>query len=188
MEALVRAIIARIPEYRHYIPEQIAISASYCRSRRRSGLLAYVVPLKFRNGSPVERRVRGRRILHWAMLPTFRAGREVLYIVSFLLPRYWKQTFRERLETVVHELYHIHPSFNGDLRRFAGRNRMHGDMKSFDRRVRELTDGFLDSQPPESVLEFLRISPRSPLLERDLLQTFHFPEPRPKLLRVEDHF
>lgn len=186
MENLMRAILARVPEYAHYTAEQIAVSASYCRSHRRAGLLAYVVPLKFKNGSPVERRVRGKRILHWAMVPTFRNGQEVLYIMSFLLPRYWKQTFRQRLETVVHELYHIHPSFNGDLRRFAGRNRLHGDMKEYDAQVKRLTDIFLDTGPPEEALEFLRIAQRSPLLDREYLRAHHFPEPRPKLLHVED--
>ena len=53
------------------------------------------------------------------------AGREMLYILSFYLPRFQNLDFREKLITVLHELWHISPQFNGDIRRHAGRYHAH---------------------------------------------------------------
>ncbi|MDC1142544.1 hypothetical protein OAU50_05600 [Planctomycetota bacterium] len=44
----------------------------------------------------------------------------------------------ERLNTLIHELYHISPHFNGDLRRFPGRNEYHGPY--FENVVKDMVD------------------------------------------------
>ena len=48
-------------------------------------------------------------------------GREMLYLVTFCLPRFLDQNFDDKFVTLFHELYHISPAFDGDLRRLAGR-------------------------------------------------------------------
>ncbi|MBY0369348.1 hypothetical protein K2X33_01595 [bacterium] len=181
MTRLLTEICSKVEEFQHIRPEQVLVSATFARSRRKAGLLAYVLPLKYRAGSPIERRVRGGREYHWAMLPYLREGREVLYIIYFVLPRFLHLSEREKLETVVHELYHISPDFNGDLRRFRGaRSVLHGTHKAFDAKVRQLTDAFLASAPPLNDYAFLSVSGRY----ADQLRATHIPEPRPKLLKV----
>ena len=39
----------------------------------------------------------------------------MLYLLSFYLPRFLKLPWREKLATVIHELWHVNPQFNGDL-------------------------------------------------------------------------
>lgn len=180
MARLVREVASKVEAFRHVRPEQVLVSATFARSSRRAGLLAYVLPLKYRAGSPVERRVRGTREYHWAMLPVVHGGVEVLYIIYFMLPRFLHMTLREKLETVVHELYHISPEFNGDLRRFRGRSTLHGTMKEYDATVKMLTDQFLSTPHDASTYAFL--APRK--LEPDQFEARHIPEPRPKLLKV----
>ena len=88
------------------------------------------------------------------------------------------------METVVHELYHIHPAFNGDLRRFNGRSKLHGNAKEFDKRVRELTDSFLVTTQNPEAYEFLRWGPYTLRLRYGDILARHFPEPKAKLLKV----
>jgi hypothetical protein len=46
--------------------------------------------------------------------------------------------------TVCHELYHISPAFDGDLRRFPGRNYAHGSSrKRYNELVAEIVDEYL---------------------------------------------
>ncbi len=183
MARLMAEMTSKVGELRHIRTGQVLVSATFNRSARRAGLLAYVLPLKYRAGSPVERRVRGGREYHWAMMPMVRDGVEVLYIVYFMLPRFLHMTLREKLETVIHELYHIGPDFNGDLRRFKGRSELHGSSKAYDAKVRELTDRFLESRHDADAYAFLE----SPRYAPEKLSAKHIPEPRPKLLKIA-HF
>ncbi len=180
MTRLIAEIVQRVGDFHHIRPNQVLVSATFNRSTRKSGLLAYVLPLKYRAGSPVERRVRGSREYHWAMLPVVQDGVEILYIVYFMLPRFLHRSPREKLETVVHELYHISPLFNGDLRRFKGRSVLHGSHKAYDEKVRELTEEFLATDPNPESYAFLS----EKVLVPDRFSAFHIPEPRPKLLKV----
>jgi hypothetical protein len=180
MKALVREVVGKVDSFSHIQPERLLVSATFNRSSRKAGLLAYVLPLKYRAGSPVERRVRGPKEYHWAMLPVQHAGIEILYIVYFMLPRFLHLSSRDKLETVVHELYHISPQFNGDLRRFKGRSVLHGCHKEYDRKVKQLTDGLLAKGVDPRFNAFLNLGKS----DGDLLEARHIPEPRPKLLKV----
>ncbi len=176
---LVREVVLKVEELGHIRPERLLISAAFNRSPRKAGLLAYVLPLKYRAGSPVERRVRGPKEYHWAMMPVQRAGVEMLYILYFMLPRFLLLSPRDRIETVIHELYHISPQFNGDLRRFKGRSVLHGSHKAYDAKIRSLTDAFLAALEPSRAHYFT-----SPAFLAESPSATHIPEPRPKLLKV----
>ena len=84
-------------------------------------------------------------------------GREALYILTFFLPRFLNLSFEEKLVTVFHELYHISPQFNGDIRRFGGACYMHtGSQKSYDRQMAVFADQYLKMQVSEDLVRFLR--------------------------------
>lgn len=184
MHRLVQEIVNRVDEFAGVRPERLRISATYARSSRKGGLLAYVVPLKFRDGSPIELRVRGRRTYHWGMLPYYVDGVEILYLIYFVLPRFYDLSLKEKLQTVVHELYHIHPSCNGDLRRFRGRSQLHGDLKSYEIKIASLTEGFLNSPHDPEVYTFLNGSFKATDRAFGGIQAPHLPEPRPRLIKV----
>jgi len=58
---------------------------------------------------------------------------------------------------VVHELWHIGPHFDGDLRRHHGRCYAHGPSQAhYDARVEELLEAWLAAGPPEELYEFLK--------------------------------
>lgn len=184
MTQLIAEITSHLGEFRQLDATRIRVSASFNRSRNRGGVLAYVVPLRYRNGVPVELKREGQSLYHWAMPPQEHEGREILYYMYFMLPRFFGLSLRQKVETVVHELYHIDPSFNGDLRRFKGRSPLHGNPREFDRTVTELTDRFLAMTSRPDCYEFLRGGPYALRLRYGEIRAQHFPEPKPQLLKV----
>ncbi len=154
MRSLCADLIARVPELGHIDLARVAIR--FCQARRRvgHGLHASLTPMRFEGGALCCRR-RGQT---WTVERLFDAsGREMLYLLSFYLPRFLERPLEEKLTTVVHELWHIGPAFDGDLRRHPGRCWAHtASQKEFDEGARRLVQGWLALDPPAATYEFLR--------------------------------
>ena len=59
----------------------------------------------------------------------------------------------------IHELYHVSPRCDGDLRRFPGRNYAHGhSRKVFQQQVELLLDSYLAAAPAPSLLSAIDIT------------------------------
>ncbi|MBD3174607.1 MAG: hypothetical protein GF320_05480 [Armatimonadia bacterium] len=150
-------VARKVPVLAHVDPERVAFSLSHARNRSRSGTYAFIVPLRFEGGAAETKY--GRRTYR---MPTVTLGdREALYLVYFLAPRFFDLPHRRKLHTVLHELYHISPQFDGDLRRFPGRRWAHGPSREkYDQTVEGLTELYLSESRgawPEAA-EFLRYS------------------------------
>ena len=79
----------------------------------------------------------------------------MLYLLRFVLPRFLDLPFDEKLITIVHELWHISPKFDGDLRRFEGRCYAHGhSRKGYDEHSKKMVDRWLALNPPETLYTF----------------------------------
>lgn len=126
ISVLVHLLSQRLPALAHVDGGRVLHGVVQARSRSRYGVYAQCHALRFKHGRSEQ--VRGRWRWVW---PEIRVrGREILYYITYFLPRFLDQPPRERLHTLIHELYHISPKFNGDLRRFAGRNEYHGDSRA----------------------------------------------------------
>jgi predicted metallopeptidase len=153
MRRLCLDIVARLPELSHIDMDRVAVCFAQTRSKALHGLQAKLTPLRFEHGS--RETVRGGRV--WTVQRLVIDQREMLYILTFYLPRFLDQSFREKFITVVHELYHISPSFNGDIRRLDGRCHVHShSQKAYDREMARLAQQYLAQQPPVELFEFLR--------------------------------
>ena len=156
VRALCTDISARLPEMRHVDIHRMAFSFSQVRKRSRYGMWASLTPMRFADGALVEVRHRHRYTFQ-RMYDA--SGREMLYILTVYLPRFSDLSFREKLVTIFHELWHINPGFNGDLRRHPGRCYAHTHSQhSYDAVVEKLANSWLALLPPESVYDFLRYS------------------------------
>ena len=147
-------MVRRLPELRHIDLSRVAFGFSQPRKAVDHGLYASLTPLRFAGGSVDT--VRGGR--RWTVQRVVdQSGREMLYLLTFYVPRFLNQEFRHKLTTVMHELWHVSPHFDGDLRRFGGRCYAHGaSQKQYDAQVDELVDRWLSLDPPSSVYHFLR--------------------------------
>jgi predicted metallopeptidase len=155
MEELAGHIAKSCPELSHVDPGRMVISYTRTRTPGAFGIYASVRPLRFKDGSETTVH-RGRtysipRVVH--------KGREVLYIVNFALPRFLNLDFDTKLSTVFHELYHISPKFNGDIRRFKGKYYAHGhSRKRYNERAWELAQKYLSMPESEQYTQFLHMN------------------------------
>jgi hypothetical protein len=117
-------------------------------------LHARVTPLRFRNGQLVRKRSgSGYQVQRYVV-----DGVEMLYLVTFCLPRFLDQTFDEKLVTLFHELYHVSPAFEGDLRVLDGRCRHHSrDKKAYDAHMLVLARSYLSGGADPDLNAFLRL-------------------------------
>jgi len=153
MRQLCEDITRRVDDFQHVRMEQVAVTFAQARRRVSYGLQAKLTPLRFEGGELVTRR-RGRM---WTIQRWYAGELEMLYILTFYLPRFLEQSFREKLVTVMHELYHISPAFDGDIRRLPGHYHVHSrSQKEYDRQMDDLVDRYLASAPPEALYRFLR--------------------------------
>ena len=107
----------------------------------------------------------------------------MLYLVTFCLPRFLNREFDDKLVTVFHELYHIGPAFDGDLRRHAGRYCAHtGSQKKYDAHMAALAKAYLKGGADPVRHAFLRLSFGQLCRRHGSVIGLHLP--RPKLIPI----
>jgi hypothetical protein len=155
MRLLCQDMAARLPDaLGHVDMSRVAVSLRQTRNSSQYGVYATLTPLRFLGGQSFTVR-HGRR---WNMPRLYdRDGREQLYLLNFYLPRFLDLDLPHKLRTTVHELWHVSPQFDGDLRRFPGRCQAHGSSrKRFDAHADELVARWLATDPPEHLYAFLQ--------------------------------
>ncbi len=156
MRHLCQDMASRLPELGHIDLSRVAFSFSQARKRVSHGLHASLTPMRFAGGAQ-QSVIRGRRYRVSTLAGP--AGHEMLYILSFYLPRFMDTTLEEKLSTTLHELWHIGPQFDGDLRRHEGRCYAHGgSQREYDLQMEQLSQRWLAEDPPLHVYEFLQLS------------------------------
>lgn len=182
MRRLCAALVERLPELSHIDLARVAIGFRQSRRRGAAGVQATLTPLRFAGGN-LTKTVRGRR---WGIERIAdERGREMLYLLNFFLPRFFESPFEERLVTVLHELWHIGPAFDGDLRRFGGRCYAHSrSRESYDRQMNRLARRWLDSQPPHEAYAFLRLD-LAELQSRGPIWGLRYPVPKLRPVLIE---
>lgn len=146
-------MVARLDELAHVDMARVAVTFAQARRATSHGIFASLTPLRFKNGAPTTMR-RGR--LHKVEPVRGPEGREMLYILSVYLPRFQNLDFREKLITVLHELWHISPDFSGDIRRHEGRYHAHTHSQAeYDEQMGRLADRWLAMNPAPSLYDFL---------------------------------
>jgi hypothetical protein len=147
-------LISRCSELAHVDVARLLFAVTQARSGRAHGLQARVTPLRFRNGQLT----RERRGVTYQVQRYFLGSHEFLYLVTFCLPRFLDQGFDEKLITLFHELYHISPQFDGDLRRHNGRYALHSrSQREYDQYMADLARAYLTSKPDPALHSFLRL-------------------------------
>lgn len=182
MRSLLDDVVTRCPEFAHIRSDKILLGATQARSGRAHGLQARVTPLRFQNGQLV----RQRHGVPYQVQRYFLGAHEYLYLMTFCLPRYLDQSFDDKLVTLFHELHHINPEFNGDLRRHAGRCRWHTSSKhEYDRGMAEIARAYLGTRPDPNLLGFLRLNFAE--LKQRHGTVLAVMVPRPKLIPIATH-
>ncbi len=147
-------IARRCPELGHIDIPRVLIGMTQARGGQRHGLQARVTPLRFRDG----RLIRRHDDISYRVQRYFVDGREMLYLLTFCLPRFLDQEFDDKFITLFHELFHISPAFEGDLRRMGGRCALHSRSKrEYDNRMAALARAYLSGGADPALHSFLRM-------------------------------
>jgi hypothetical protein len=141
IERLIADITSRHEAFYHIDPSRILVCINSSRNSSEHGLFAKIHPLRFPSGKTSQTIKRGRNTLRCTMPEVAHQGREILYVIYFIIPRFMDRPLRDKLVTIFHELYHISPEFDGDIRRFPGRNFAHGGST---KRYNKLMERFVD--------------------------------------------
>lgn len=153
MTRLIEDIVKTHPSFDHIDPDNILVVMSRSNGSR-SGVVAKLRPLRFEGGA----RTRIIRGIEYIAPGVNIGGKDILYVIYFHLPRFLNHgDYKTKLMTVLHELYHISPLFNGDIRRFPGKNYAHGNSrKNYDKLIDIYTDEYISSTRWPELSHFLK--------------------------------
>ncbi|MCE9530895.1 MAG: hypothetical protein K8T89_07195 [Planctomycetes bacterium] len=155
MRLLCADIAAKFEPLRHVDVSRIIFTFTQARNFRFHGLQARVTPLRFQGGE-LHRVHRG---VPFQVQQFFQDQVEVLYVVSFCLPRFLNRDFDDKFVTIFHELFHISPAFDGDLRRHAGRCSIHTkSQKKYDQEMTFMARDYLNGGADPKLHGFLRLN------------------------------
>jgi hypothetical protein len=154
MRRLCQDVVVRCPELAHIDVARLLFGVTQARNGHSHGLQARVTPLRFPEG----RVTRDRNGVTYQVQRFFLGETEFLYLMTFCLPRFLEQSFDDKFITVFHELFHIGPHFDGDLRRHNGRYALHSrSQKGYDEHMANLARGYLADRPDPELHSFLRL-------------------------------
>jgi predicted metallopeptidase len=155
MRRLLEDVVRRCPELRHIQTDRVLLGITQARGGRAHGLQARVTPLRFAHGALTRR----RRGVTYQVQRYFLGKHEYLYLMTFCLPRFQDQAFDDKFVTLFHEMYHLSPTCDGDLRRHDGRYHLHThDQHAYDRRMLELARTYLATRPDPRLHAFLHLN------------------------------
>lgn len=156
LEHLIADIARQVAEFSHIDPRRVMVCVASTRTGGVHGTYAKIHPLRFENGSRTMTVRRGRRAFLCEMPAVTRGGEEMLYVIYFLVPRFLDLPLREKLITLFHELYHVSPAFDGDIRRFPGKNYAHGSSrKRYNALMAKFVESFLEREENLERVRFL---------------------------------
>ncbi|MBN1592906.1 MAG: hypothetical protein JW941_06645 [Candidatus Coatesbacteria bacterium] len=147
-------ICRNVDTFSHIDPDGLLVCYAQAKKKSLHGMYAKIHPTCFRGG---KRRIehRGREFAY----PIIEIdGRRILYVLYFYYPRFQNLRFETKLLTIFHELYHIGPKFDGDIRRFPGKYYAHGkSQKDYDDSLKVKIDAYLKRFGEEEILQFLKM-------------------------------
>ena len=179
MHRLCEDIVRRSEAFAHIDLSRTMFAITRARTGTSHGLQAKVTPMRFEGGALTT----NQRGSTFQVQQFVVDGREMLYVVSFCLPRFMNRDFKDKLVTVFHELYHISPTFDGTIRDHGGRYGTHtSSQKQYDAYMAKLVKQYLANEADENRNHFLRLSFAQLCQRHGSIVGNHLP--RPKLVRV----
>jgi predicted metallopeptidase len=135
VKRLIRDAAARLPELAHVNASQVLVVAGEARRASRATIRAVATG----DGRPGRPRVVLR-------------GREIRYVITLRPLWFIDSTPAERVETILHELWHASPRFDGTLHHARRHDLL--PTSAFNLRVRALRRQYQAGAPPELLAPF----------------------------------
>ncbi len=178
LSLIVHSAIEQCALFSHIDLSKCRICISSSRSGR-GGIYGKLVPLRFENG---ERTLiyRGKK---YSIPQIFVKEIEILYIVYFYMPKFFDLPAKDKLNVIFHELYHISPEFNGDIRRMGKVKAAHGHSKKhYDSNYEKELNDFYSYIEKTPFINFLRLDEKGLKKNFKKIKSSRMKLPRPVIV------
>ena len=138
---LLHEMVSRTGEFRLFDVNRILLCCSTNRKTTGGGIYGKLLPMRFENGSEIVQ----HNSRYYTIPRLIVNDIEILYVMYFYMPRFFDLSAAEKVNVMFHELYHISPEFNGDIRRMGSVKKAHGhSKKSFEEKYIEYSRSFYE--------------------------------------------
>ena len=136
---IVHDMIRGTEEFRNFDINRILICCASNRRDGRGAIYGKLLPMRFKDGSSIIKH-NGK----YYTIPKLKVNNtEIFYIIYFYIPRFFDLSAKDKIKVMFHELYHINPEFNGDIRRMGKVKSAHGhSRKAFEEKYIEYAENF----------------------------------------------
>jgi len=138
---IIHDMVESTDEFKLFDLNKILVCCASNRKDFSGATYGKLLPLRFKDGTEIIRH-NGR----FYTIPKLKINNtEILYIIYFYIPKFFNLSAKDKVNVMFHELYHINPEFNGDIRRMGNFKAAHGhSRKSFEEKYIEYADIFFD--------------------------------------------
>jgi predicted metallopeptidase len=176
LTAILELIVQLSPSMTHIDVNRVLVCIGSNRRGRGGGIYGKLVPLKFENGSEL---LKHKGTLY-GIPEISHNNRSLLYIMYFYMPRFFDLSWFEKVRVMFHELYHISPFFNGDIRRMGKVKTAHGHSKRhYDSLYKQELKSFQDHIRTSAHIEFLQMDTKSLFNRYRQVSGIRMKKPRP---------
>ena len=157
ISVIIQEIAFTMPSFSHVDPSRMLVCCASNRKNSRGATYGKLVPMRFKNGEKIQK-FRGQ----FYTIPTLiNEEREILYVIYFYMPRFFDLNAYHKLRVIFHELYHVDPGFNGDIRRMGEYKASHGgSKKKFDEYFEDELMDFYSQVKSKPYMNFLNLNSR----------------------------
>lgn len=152
---IIHDMIKSTEEFKPFNLNKILICCASNRNDFKGATYGKLIPLRFKNGSEIINH-NGR----FYKIPKVTINDiEILYLIYFYIPKFFNLSAKDKVNVMFHELYHINPGFNGDIRRMGEFKSAHGhSKKSFEEKYIDYADKFYDKIESTPYYNFLQMN------------------------------
>jgi len=182
LSCIIDHVVSSSTKLGHINMKRVLVCVGSNRVRSRGGTYGKLVPLRFMNGHDVAV-FNGKR---YAIPHMFHNNERILYLIYFYMPKFFDLPPFEKLKVIFHELFHISPQFNGDIRRMGNVKSTHGfSKKHYDSQFFDELSSFHETVRNSDIYRILEMD--SIMLHRSFKKVYarRVPMPRPVLMETQ---
>jgi predicted metallopeptidase len=178
---IIKQITIHSSFFSHIDINRLIVCLGSNKRNSRGAVFGKLVPFKFKDGNSILSYM-GK---FYTMPEIMNNGTAVLYAIYFYLPKFFDLSTEEKLNVIFHELYHISPEFNGDIRRMGEVKKAHGfSRKNFDKKFEKDVKLFHEYISKTTYMDFLKMDSR--MLQKNYqLYARRMKIPRPFIVKAE---
>jgi len=152
---IIHDIIKSTDEFKSFDINKILVCCASNRKDSKGAIYGKLQPLRFKDGSEIIQHNKRYYTIPKIMLNNV----EILYILYLYIPKFFDMPIKDKINVMFHELYHISPEFNGDIRRMGNIKSAHGhSKKSFEEKYIKYASKYFNKINETPFYSFLQMN------------------------------